>query len=143
MHSKVSVAAASSGSVSSGSVSSGSGEQAGYCPARELFEILSSKWVIRTLLILDAEHAVRYSAIRKQLPGISHKMMAQTLRTLQRDGFISRHATASIPPRVEHSLEPMGREVLAIVYQFKTWTEDNVERVRDHRERNTAEESAS
>ncbi|MGC0367267.1 DNA-binding HxlR family transcriptional regulator [Rhodococcus sp. 27YEA15] len=105
----------------------------GYCPARELFEVLSSKWVIRTLLLLDDAPAVRYSALRRQLPGISHKMMAQTLRILQRDGFVSRHAMPGIPPRVEYSLEPMGHEVLAIVSSFKTWTEENVERVLDHR----------
>lgn len=118
-------------------------EAPGYCPARELFEVLSSKWVIRTLLILDTAPAVRYSDIRRQLPGISHKMMAQTLRTLRRDGFMSRHAMPGIPPRVEYSLEPMGREVLTIVNRFKEWTEENIDRVLDNRIRAEIEEAAS
>lgn len=79
------------------------------CPSRHAMEHVTGRWGILALVALR-DGAVRFNALRRRVSGISEKMLAQTLQTLERDGFVLREARPTIPPRVDYSLTPLGRE---------------------------------
>lgn len=93
-----------------------------HCPARQLLETISSKWVTLVLLEL-AEGPRRHSELRRRIPGASQKMLTSTLRSLERDGLLLRHVTASVPVRTDYELSPLGRSLLGVVYGLKEWAE--------------------
>ena len=80
------------------------------CPSRGVLEDVGSKWGILALLALG-EGDYRFNALRRRVDGISEKMLAQTLQTLERDGLLTRDVQATIPPRVEYSLTPLGTKI--------------------------------
>jgi DNA-binding HxlR family transcriptional regulator len=80
------------------------------CTSRATLEDVGSKWGILALLALG-EGDLRFNALRRRVDGISEKMLAQTLQTLERDGLLTRDVQATIPPRVEYSLTPLGTKI--------------------------------
>ena len=98
------------------------------CPARQLLEAISSKWVTLVLLSL-AEGPRRHSELRRQIAGATQKMLTSTLRTLERDGLVDRAVTPSIPPRTDYSLTPLGRSLLPLIESMKAWAEENMDAV--------------
>jgi DNA-binding HxlR family transcriptional regulator len=80
------------------------------CASRATLEDVGSKWGILALLALG-EGDLRFNALRRRVDGISEKMLAQTLQTLERDGLLTRDVQATIPPRVEYSLTPLGTKI--------------------------------
>lgn len=102
------------------------------CPSRDLLATIGGKWVTLTLAAL--EHGPqRYNALHRRIAGISPKMLTQTLRTLERDGLISRTVTASVPVQVDYQLTPLGTQLLTIVLTVKSWAEANVEAIQTAR----------
>jgi DNA-binding HxlR family transcriptional regulator len=71
---------------------------------------VTGRWGVLALVALD-DGVFRFNALRRRVQGISEKMLAQTLQALERDGFVHREARPTIPPHVEYSLTPAGREV--------------------------------
>ena len=102
------------------------------CPSRQLLDRLSDKWV--TLVVKSLmDGPKRYSEISHQLAGVSQKMLTQTLRSLERDGMITRTVTPSVPVRVNYELTPLGESLAGVLGQLKTWAEQHmpdVERAR-------------
>ena len=98
------------------------------CPTRQLLESLSDKW---TGLVLHAlgEGAKRHSELARRIGGVSQKMLTQTLRTLERDGLVTRSVTPSVPVRVDYALTPLGRDLLPVMVAIKTWAETNMDEV--------------
>ncbi len=96
------------------------------CPSRTVLEHVTSKWGL-LLLIALSEGEQRWSTLRRRADGISEKMLAQTLKTLERDGLVSRHAQATIPPRVDYSLTARGREVSALLVPLTAWAIQNAD----------------
>ncbi len=92
------------------------------CPARLVLEHVTSRWGVLALGALT-ERTYRFSELRRRLDGVSEKMLAQTLQTLERDGFVLRCAYPQIPPRVEYSLTPQGEEAALLVSALVTWVE--------------------
>lgn len=82
------------------------------CLSRRTLETLAGKWGILTLVAL-LESPYRFNALRRRVDGVSEKMLAQTLQALERDGLVTRDVQATIPPRVEYSLTPLGTRVAA------------------------------
>ncbi len=80
------------------------------CPSRDALKHVSSLWGVLCLISLQ-EGTLRYSALRRKAVGISEKMLAQTLKRLEEDGFVARHAHPVIPPYVDYTLTPLGEEV--------------------------------
>jgi DNA-binding HxlR family transcriptional regulator len=80
------------------------------CASRTALEEVGSKWGILALLALG-EGRYRFNALRRRVDGVSEKMLAQTLQTLERDGLVTRDVQAAIPPRVEYSLTDLGARV--------------------------------
>jgi DNA-binding HxlR family transcriptional regulator len=98
------------------------------CPSRAVLNHVTSKWGVLVLIAL-AEKMHRFSELRRKVGGVSEKMLAQTLSTLEEDGFVKRTAWPEVPPRVEYELTPMGREVAARVDGLVEWIEGNLARV--------------
>ena len=95
------------------------------CPSREILEHLTSKWAVLVLRCLS-EGVQRFSQLRKRIDGVSEKMLTQTLRDLESDGFIVRKEYAVIPPHVEYSLSAKkGIEVAEKIYDLVNWIEKN------------------
>ena len=96
------------------------------CPSRTVLEHVTSKWGL-LLLIALSEGEQRWSTLRRRADGISEKMLAQTLKTLERDGLVNRHAQATIPARVDYSLTDRGRELSALLVPLAAWALQNAE----------------
>ncbi len=104
------------------------------CPTREVLSSLSDKWVGLVVVAL-AGGAMRYSRIAATVEGVSQKMLSQTLRSLERNGMITRTVTPSIPVRVDYELTVLGRELLPILAAVKAFSEANIDSIRDARAR--------
>ncbi|GAA5008012.1 helix-turn-helix domain-containing protein [Kitasatospora paranensis] len=92
------------------------------CPSRIVLEHVTSRWGVLVLIALR-ERGYRFSELRRQVAGVSEKMLAQTLQTLERDGFVHREAHPVIPPRVDYSLTPLGRNAAELVAALGHWVE--------------------
>jgi DNA-binding HxlR family transcriptional regulator len=101
---------------------------------RESLSVLSSKWSVGVLLALG-EGSRRYHEILGELEPISEKVLTQTLRTMERDGLITRHVHAEVPPRVEYALTPLGATLAAPMRSLGNWAVANGSRVASARER--------
>jgi DNA-binding HxlR family transcriptional regulator len=96
------------------------------CPSRVVLDHVTSKWGVLVLVALS-DRTLRWSELRRRAEGISEKMLAQTLRTLERDGFVHRDAQPVIPPRVDYSLTERGRELVGLLTPLMAWIVDNAE----------------
>jgi DNA-binding HxlR family transcriptional regulator len=102
------------------------------CPSRLVLEHVTSRWGVLVLAALrDRSH--RFSELRREVGGVSEKMLAQTLQTLERDGFVDRDAKPVIPPRVDYSLTPLGREVAEQIWTLSRWVEAKLDDVSSAR----------
>ncbi|MQY27322.1 winged helix-turn-helix transcriptional regulator [Nocardia aurantia] len=96
------------------------------CPSRMVLEHVTSKWGVLVLIALS-EGEQRWGDLRRRADGVSEKMLAQTLKTLERDGLVNRSAQATIPPRVDYSLTGRGYEVSALLVPLATWAYRNAD----------------
>lgn len=95
------------------------------CPTRQVLNCISDKWAVLVMGCL-LERGRRTGELRRDIEGISQKMLTQTLRALERDGLVERKVFPSVPPRVEYSLTPLGRSLGTIVDQLRRWSELHV-----------------
>jgi DNA-binding HxlR family transcriptional regulator len=98
------------------------------CPSRQVLDALSDKWVTLVLTALS-DGPRRYSELSKTIAGVSQKMLTQTLRTLERDGLVTRTITPSVPVRVDYELTSLGRTILPVVAAIKAWSEEHISQV--------------
>ncbi|KXP06521.1 winged helix-turn-helix transcriptional regulator [Tsukamurella pseudospumae] len=103
------------------------------CPSRQLLDQLSSKWVTLLLCALH-ERPHRYSELAREVAGVSQKMLTQTLRTLERDGLITRSVEATVPVTVTYSITDLGESLFVVVQHLKRWAESNMPAVHRARE---------
>ena len=101
---------------------------------RDSISLLSSKWSVDILLALG-DGTRRYHELLEDLQPISEKVLTQTLRTMERDGLITRHVHAEVPPRVEYTLTPLGATLGAPMRALGSWAVANGTRVESARER--------
>ena len=95
------------------------------CPSREVLQHVTSRWGVLLLVVLmGGTH--RFSELRRKVGGVSEKMLAQTLKALEADGFVRREAYAVVPPHVEYSLTPLGRQAAEKVAALADWIECNL-----------------
>lgn len=98
------------------------------CPSRVVLDHVTSKWGVLILVSLT-DGPQRWSDLRRRAQGVSEKMLAQTLRTLERDGFVHRDAQPVIPPRVDYSLTDRGEELAALLVPLLSWVAAHAEEV--------------
>ncbi len=99
------------------------------CPSRELLDRIGDKWTVLVLGALRDEGPRRFSALRREVAGVSEKMLTQTLRGLERDGLVVRTVHAEVPPRVEYELTPLGRSLREPLAAIERWTTDHMAEV--------------
>ncbi|MDG6106183.1 helix-turn-helix transcriptional regulator [Dactylosporangium aurantiacum] len=102
------------------------------CPTRELLSRLTDKWVALVIPAL-AGGPLRHGELAHRIAGVSQKMLTQTLRTLERDGLVTRTVTASVPVRVDYELTPLGHELYPVMLAIKDWAESHMDRVFEAR----------
>ena len=95
------------------------------CPTRQVLDHIAGKW---TILVVDAllEGTMRYTALSRRIEGVSQKMLTQTLRGLEADGFVTRTVHPTIPPRVDYDLTELGRSLAEPITALREWTETHV-----------------
>jgi DNA-binding HxlR family transcriptional regulator len=99
------------------------------CPTRQLLDRISDKWVSLVLTEL-ATGPRRHSDLSRAIAGASQKMLTQTLRTMERDGLVSRTVTPSVPIRVDYALTDLGESLLPIMATIKAWAERHITEVQ-------------
>ncbi len=104
------------------------------CPSRDVLDNVTSTWGSLILIVL-LEDTYRFSELRKKVEGVSEKMLAQTLQSLEKDGFVNRKVYPVIPPKVEYSLTPLGRGVASEVKSLTSWIEKNLSQIMKNREK--------
>jgi DNA-binding HxlR family transcriptional regulator len=98
------------------------------CPTRIVLDRVADKWSVLVLGLLDKE-PMRFNRLRRQVEGVSQKMLAQTLRNLERDGLVTRAAFPTVPVTVEYSITPLGRTLAGAVSAVRSWAEANIDAV--------------
>jgi DNA-binding HxlR family transcriptional regulator len=117
------------------------------CPSRQLLDRISDKWVALVLAALGgdsprpgadcatgAPRSMRYSELSRRLAGISQKMLTQTLRSLERDGLLTRTVTPTVPVTVSYELTDLGLSLHHVMRGIKVWAEAHMDEVLVHRE---------
>lgn len=104
------------------------------CPGRGILDHVMSKWGTLVMLALLGR-TYRYAELRRRIGGVSEKMLALTLRTLEEDGFVLRRDFGEVPPRVEYELTRMGRELAEHLNALGTWIAANTPKVLAAREK--------
>jgi DNA-binding HxlR family transcriptional regulator len=98
------------------------------CPTRMVLDRIADKWAVLVLGLLG-DGPVRFNQLRRQIEGISQKMLSQTLKSLERDGLVSRRATPTVPVTVEYSITPLGETLSVTVDNLRIWAETHMEQV--------------
>jgi DNA-binding HxlR family transcriptional regulator len=109
-------------------VEPGSGHEV-RCPVRDVLDCIGDRWSLLTLLAL-ADGTLRFTEVKRAIGDISQRMLAQTLRSLERDGYVTRVVHATVPPKVEYTLTALGESLLAKVTPLIRWADDNHDHVR-------------
>ncbi|WP_062211157.1 helix-turn-helix domain-containing protein [Aureimonas sp. AU12] len=94
----------------------------------EVLSLIGDKWSIYVVVMLG-QGKRRFSELKREVDGISQKMLTVTLRGLERDGYVTRTAYATIPPRVEYELTELGQDLLVPVRALGDWANRNESRV--------------
>jgi DNA-binding HxlR family transcriptional regulator len=110
--------------------------------AREVLNRVGDKWSVMVIALLG-DRTLRFSELRRAIEGISQRMLTLTLRGLVRDGLATRTLYATIPPRVEYALTPLGRTLLKPVRALAAWAEKNRVQIQAAREKFDAKAGAS
>ncbi|MBN8209396.1 helix-turn-helix transcriptional regulator [Bacillus sp. NTK071] len=95
------------------------------CSIEYTLKKIGGKWKTVILWHLGVEGTLRYSELRKLLPGVTHKVMTQQLKELEEDGFINRTQYDTIPPKVEYSMTERGKSLMPILEQMHLWGTEN------------------
>ena len=104
------------------------------CPSREILEHLTSKWSVLVLRCLsDGVH--RFSELKQRIEGVSEKMLSQTLKTLEHDGFILRTVYPVVPPKVEYQLTILGSQAAEKTMYLIGWIEKRLPEILESKER--------
>ncbi len=100
------------------------------CPSRVVLRHVTSQWGVLLLLVL-MERMHRFSELRRKVGGVSEKMLAQTLKWLEADGFVDRVSLPVVPPHVEYSLTPLGHKVAKRVGALANWIEESLPEIME------------
>jgi DNA-binding HxlR family transcriptional regulator len=105
------------------------------CPTRQLLDRIGDKWTSMLVKVLTETHPAElgFAELRRAMPGISNKMLSQTLRNLTLDGLVNRRVEPSVPPRTYYSLTPLGRSLDAPLAAVRAWAEANMATIDDAR----------
>lgn len=103
------------------------------CPSRTSLAKIANKWTAMIVIALS-KGSLRFGEIREEVDGISGKVLADTLRDLERDGIVERTAYNQMPPRVEYELTALGRSLREPLTALGRWAEEHISEVLDARD---------
>lgn len=103
------------------------------CPSRTSLAKIANKWTAMIVIALS-NGPQRFGTIRDNVGGISGKVLAETLRDLERDGILTRTSYDQMPPRVEYELTPLGMTLREPLAALGLWAEQHIEEVLDARD---------
>ncbi|OTG87779.1 transcriptional regulator [Acinetobacter sp. ANC 4558] len=106
------------------------------CPSREILEHLTNKWSVLVLRCLS-EGVHRFSELKQRIEGVSEKMLAQTLKVLEKDGFILRTVYPVVPPKVEYQLTILGSQASEKLNYLISWIEKSLPEIVENKARVT------
>jgi DNA-binding HxlR family transcriptional regulator len=92
------------------------------CEVRQILDRIADKWSLLVIALLD-RRSLRFTELRRMIDGISQRMLARTLRHLERDGLVSRTVHPTVPPRVDYELTPLGATLHETIRSLVRWTE--------------------
>ena len=99
------------------------------CPSRRVLDLLADKWTTLVLVALSSGSKY-YSQVHQKVHGISHKMLSQTLRNLEGQGFVLRTVHPTVPPRVEYALTPLAETLIPTLLHLLDWSEAHADELR-------------
>jgi DNA-binding HxlR family transcriptional regulator len=102
------------------------------CEVRQILDRIADKWSLLVIALLDCE-GLRFTELRREIDGISQRMLTRTLRHLERDGLITRTVHATVPPRVDYALTPLGATLHETIQSLVAWTEKHQREIADAR----------
>jgi len=100
------------------------------CPIRIVLDRIADKWTVMMMSLLSDGVPHRFNELRRNVEGISQKMLTQTLRDLERDGLVARTVFAEVPPRVEYTLTPLGVTLCQPIMQLGQWAVAHVDEIK-------------
>jgi len=103
------------------------------CPTRKLLDRIGTKWTSMAVKMLAESGELRFTELRRAIPGVSQKMLSVTLRNLVGDGLVERRVEHTVPPRVHYRLTPLGMSLEAPLSALRAWAElhmDEIDRAR-------------
>ncbi|WP_257210423.1 winged helix-turn-helix transcriptional regulator [Actinomyces ruminis] len=103
------------------------------CPSRTVLRHVVDRWTPLIVAVL-ARGPRRFGELREAIGGVTPKVLAQTLRSMERDGLVLREQTPGVPPRVDYTLTPLGAGLAEPIAALRAWAEGNAEQVLAHRE---------
>lgn len=92
------------------------------CQVRQILDRVADKWSLLVIALLD-NRRLRFTELRREIDGVSQRMLTVTLRQLERDGLVKRTVHAVVPPRVEYELTPLGGTLHSTIRSLVAWTE--------------------
>jgi DNA-binding HxlR family transcriptional regulator len=100
------------------------GEHTECIVVREILDRVGDKWSVLVIALLG-ERGQRFTELRRSIEGISQRMLTLTLRQLEHDGLVSRTVHATVPPRVDYALTPLGQSVLEPISALMLWAQEH------------------
>lgn len=100
------------------------------CSIRIVLDRIADKWTVLVITLLSGGTPRRFNELRRNIEGISQKMLTQTLRVLERDGLVVRTLYAEVPPRVEYALTPLGVTLCDPIAQLGEWARVHVDEIK-------------
>lgn len=107
------------------------------CPVRNILARLCDKWTLLVIYILDrsGKDSMRFTELKQKMPDISQRMLSMTLRTLEKDGYVTRTIFSEIPPRVEYALTERAKSLKPILDSLLQWSVDNMDDIMSDRKK--------
>jgi DNA-binding HxlR family transcriptional regulator len=102
------------------------------CEVRQILDRIADKWSLLVIALLD-KRRLRFTELRREIDGVSQRMLTVTLRQLERDGLVRRTVHPVVPPRVEYELTPLGASLHETVQALVTWTDAHQREIAEAR----------
>ncbi|MFF9068099.1 winged helix-turn-helix transcriptional regulator [Streptomyces sp. NPDC014891] len=111
------------------------------CEVRQILDRVADKWSLLVIALLD-RRVLRFTELKREIDGVSQRMLTVTLRQLERDGLVKRTVHPVVPPRVEYELTALGGTLHTTIRSLVTWTEEHQNEIAAAREEYDAREAA-
>lgn len=112
------------------------------CPTRQVLTRIGDKWTMCVVTALDSTEVLRFAELRRRVEGITQKMLTQTLRTLERDGMITRTVIPTVPVTVQYRLTALGHSLAGTVHLLRQWAYAHMDEIDGRREEYDARSGA-